>query len=486
MPHSLLSSAARLLALLSNPSNVTILTSQILVAPALWGPSTNLQTIVGIIRIFRSASSQLQRLQDSSRTPTSLEYPRSLALEEWIAAVLSGTDRASPRPRNVLVLSGLLQGLQGSRCSSLSAKLQYDLVASVNLSLRNGSSRSTITDRALVIAVGQVFDLLGLSARHTLDHDLLLPALTEAVFFSESGFHHGYFLGTIDADVAETSGKKFDWPAKSHSYLHLQSIASGPLIADLGLLSRLGAFSVEQATNPRTLSRLLQDLFELARSLCVQWRQNKFSEVDASEESQFLSDHTIKKTLPLLRRVLRSGMFSMIIILTAYTGRLLNDNLIPEELVPSSAMQMMKILRHLYFITSHLGTDTLSQYSFVNLAAVDIILQYPIFAEALLIEIQPTEIGVMPQHPLDRCLDIYFLNTAEHFSHVLNTKIAHDLLTSAALPYLGISDERNPHEAFEAAHSVMLAVMAAPHNIDLATSRIGTFFRILYHGDNSV
>lgn len=135
-------------------------------------------------------------------------------------------------------------------------------------------------------------------------------------------------------------------------------------------------------------------------------------------------------------------------------------------------MQILKILRNYYFISSRLGTDTLSQHSFVYLTAVDIISQYPKFAEALLDQLKPAQIGLIPQHPLDRCLDTYFLNTAEHFATGLNTKIADGLLLSAAMPYLGTNDERKSLEAFEAAHSVMLAVMAAPHNKDLTVSRI--------------
>lgn len=254
-----------------------------------------------------------------------------MALEEWTAAVIKGADRASPWSKQALVLSGLLQGLQSRNYSGLSNRLQHEFVISVNLSVRIDSSRSVVTDRALVIAVSQVFDLLGVSARNALDHNLLLPMLTEAVFFSGSGIHQGYFLATIDADVLETAGKKFDWSAKSHSYLQLQATASGPLVADLGRISRLAAFSTEHATDSITLSKLLQDLFEISRSLCVQWRQNKLSEVDVSELDLFLSDNTIRKTLPLLWRVLRSCMFSIVIILTACTGRLLSDNLIPKE-----------------------------------------------------------------------------------------------------------------------------------------------------------
>ena len=331
IPRSLLGSAARLLALLSNPSNVTLLTSQILAAPAIWGPSTNLQIIGGVITIFRSASYHLSRLHEVSHKPKPLETPRSLGPEEWTTAIVKGTDGASPRARQVLVLSGLLQGFHSRDRNGLSTRLQDDLLISVNLSLRNSTSGSHVIDRALVIAVSQVFDFLDIRARHTLDHDLLLPTLIEAVFFSEDGIHQGYFLGTIDADVSEAADRKFDWSARSTSYLQLQSIASGPLVADLGRLSRLAAFSAENARDPKTLIRLLQDLFELSRSLCVQWRQNKLSEVDKSEETLFLADDTLRETLPLLWRVLRSSMFSVVIILTAYTGRILSDKMVAKN-----------------------------------------------------------------------------------------------------------------------------------------------------------
>ncbi|KAL9042372.1 MAG: hypothetical protein Q9180_000648 [Flavoplaca navasiana] len=364
---------------------------------------------------------------------------------------MKGTHGAAPRSKQALVLSGLLQGLKNERCNGLFTRLQHELVISVNLSLRNNSSRSAVVDRALVIAVSQVFDLLGISAKHTLDHDLLLPTLTEAVFLSGSGLHQGFFLGTMDADVLETLGKKFDWSAKSHSYLQLQSTASGPLVAEMGRLSRLAAFLVEHVTNWMTLSRLLKDLFEFSRSLCVQWRQNKLSEVDALEENLFLSDNTIEKTLPLLWRVLRSGMFSM-----------------------------LQVLRNMAFISSHFRLDALSQYCFVYSTAVDVISQYPMFAEALLKQLRPTEIGVIPQHPLDRCLDTFFLNTAEHFIAVLNTQVADDLVANAASPYLGSNAESNTFEAFEAAHSVMLAIMAVPHNVALAASRIEDYAERLF------
>ncbi|KAL8728290.1 MAG: hypothetical protein Q9166_005497 [cf. Caloplaca sp. 2 TL-2023] len=474
------SSCCLLYALLSNPFNVTLLTSQILTAPAIWGPSAGLRTVVGVIKLFRSASFHLLQQLEPSQNSKIYEVTSTLRPDEWMNAVVKGIEGASPRSRQVMVLSGLLQGLQSRDNHGLSTTLQDNLIHSVNLSLRSDPRRTAVTDRGLIVAISQVFDLLDTPARLAVHHDLLLPMLIQAVFFSEDGIHQGYFLGTIDVDVVEAVGKKFDWSAKSTSYLQLQTMASSPLVADMGRLSRLVAFSTEHANSTITLARLLQDLFEVSRSLCIQWRQNKLSEVDASQDTMFLTDEAIKNTLPLLWRVLRSSMFAVVVILASYTGRLLSDNLLARDDAPSSAIQMLKILRNLSFISSRLGTGALSQYSFVYLAAVDIISQYPIFAEVLLSEIGPTEAGAIAQHPLDRRLDIYFLDTAEHFAPVLDTKVANGLLTTAASPYLDFNDDQRSPEAFEAAHSVMLAVLSAPQNVDLATQHLEQYINLLF------
>lgn len=72
---------------------------------------------------------------------------------------------------------------------------------------------------------------------------------------------------------------------------------------------------------------MLQDLVEFTRSLSIQWRQNKLSEVDGSEEVDFLTEEALKTPLPLLWRVLRSALYTIINVLTAYTRRLLAEHL---------------------------------------------------------------------------------------------------------------------------------------------------------------
>lgn len=101
-------------------------------------------------------------------------------------------------------------------------------------------------------------------------------------------------------------------------------------------------------------------------------------------------------------------------------------------------------------------------------------------AEAYLRDIQPTELGKIPQHPLDRCMDICFLNTAEQFTPVLDSNAANDLLIVAASPYLCVDGDRRLLEAFEAAHSIMLAIFAAPHHLELTAAQLEPYAQVLF------
>lgn len=101
-------------------------------------------------------------------------------------------------------------------------------------------------------------------------------------------------------------------------------------------------------------------------------------------------------------------------------------------------------------------------------------------AEAYLRDIQPAELGKIPQHPLDRCMDVCFLNTAEQLTPILGSTAASDLMILAASPYLGIDGDPRLLEAFEAAHSVMLAIFAAPHNLDLAAVQLEPYSQVLF------
>ena len=146
------------------------------------------------------------------------------------------------------------------------------------------------------------------------------------------------------------------------------------------------------------------------------------------------------------------------------------------------AIQILHILRNLYFISSRQGQNAFSQYIFVYLSSIDVLSDYPVQAEAFLTEIQPAQPGHIPEHPLDRCCDLFFLNTAEHFTLSLSPNTNEQLLVAAAGTYLGIGGDQRLLGIFEAAHSVMLAVLSAPQNVVLTIkympSYVDTLFKV--------
>ena len=144
------------------------------------------------------------------------------------------------------------------------------------------------------------------------------------------------------------------------------------------------------------------------------------------------------------------------------------------------AIQTLEILRNLYFISSRLGADAFSQYSFASLTAIDILSRFPVQAEAFIREIRPSSAGSIPQHPLDRCLDLHFLNTTEHFTTVLSPEVNEELLIGAATPYLGLGSDQQLLEMFESAHSVMLAILSAPQNSGLLSKHIHPYIDVIF------
>lgn len=119
-----------------------------------------------------------------------------------------------------------------------------------------------------------------------------------------------------------------------------------------------------------------------------------------------------------------------------------------------------------------MGYRDFSQYTFVYLTAIDILHNYPIEVDVFLRRIQPADGGSIPGHPLDRCLTLFFLNTVEHFPNVLSPLTNDEVLMRAASPYLISGGNKHLLEMFEAAHCVVLSVLSAPQNAELAAKHI--------------
>ncbi|KMU75586.1 hypothetical protein CISG_04989 [Coccidioides immitis RMSCC 3703] len=372
--YRLLPSATGLLSLLKNPLNVSLLSSQLLCSQRLQSYNMNRPVT--------------QNHHISRR--------RGLEREEWLKAVVNGADDKSPRWRHLLLIGGVLLGFEGQNRQSLSLhwrkKLESALIKGLQLSLAELEENPKVAAHASVLVLNYTFELLSDWERSQIDYDILLPILFDSAFFSEEGLSSGYFLGAIDQDVREIGNKKFAWVESSPTFRQVNTILSRPLITSLGPLSRLIAHSVDNARNQALIAELVDLLLEYSRTALVQWRQNKLSEVDMSEEAEFLDEITLKSTLPTLWRLLKTSLFSMVIVLRAAMGRVLNDPVLAaDRYAPYLASKTLQILRNLSFITGRLGHNSSSHLVFVNLTSLDILSQYPALAQEFLENIRPSD-----------------------------------------------------------------------------------------------
>lgn len=154
--------------------------------------------------------------------------------------------------------------------------------------------------------------------------------------------------------------------------------------------------------------------------------------------------------------------------------------MLTRTVAPVVVTQCLHVLRNLYFISSKTGTSSFTQYTFVYLTAIDILSAYPVQVDAFLTAIRPIELGHIPRDALDRCLDLFFLNTAEQFTLVLTPAVNEELLVAAAVPYLAAGGSNHLLPIFEAAHSVMLSVLSAPQSAQLTAKHLPFYVDALF------
>ncbi|KAF5865177.1 hypothetical protein ETB97_005081 [Aspergillus alliaceus] len=482
---ALLPTATGLLSVLANPLNISLLASQLLVAPAIWDHAVDLHACRKILSVFHTAAMAIIRNEESDDPRIPYTKPVKIEREAWVKAVVNGADEKSPRWRHLLLIGGILLGFEGQDRQglplSVRKKLESALVTAAQLAIEELDPHNKIDGLCITMVLNYTFQLLSDFERSKINYDRLLPVMIDATYSSPEGLEAGYFLGTIDKDIVEAPGKRFQWSLESDTFVRVTAISSSPLISALGPLSRLIAHAVENTQDPGLVARSVDHIADFVRTLMVQWRQNKLSEIDRAEEAEFLDAESLKTTIPSLWKLLRNCLYSIVIVLRAILGRVINDPILAaNRSAPFLSMQALHILRNLYFITSRVGQNTSSQHMFVTLTAVDILAQYPDLSENFLKSIKPNELGQIPAHPLERCLDLYFLNTSELFTPVLSSKLSEDLLICAAVPYLPAGGDNNLLEIFEAAHSVVLAVFAIPGNAHVAAKHLPFYIDNLF------
>ncbi|KAK5636705.1 hypothetical protein RRF57_012417 [Xylaria bambusicola] len=474
-----------LLTSLTNPLNLSLLTSHFLVARSIWQQPDGLRTCLRIISIFNTAAIHVRRNElDNANLPAGQPLVGSgLSAQDWARAVAKGLDDRSSRWQHTLVLAGILMGMESEERRSLSwslrSTLEQAVATSANLALEDNSQTGALGRGAVVLALTYAFPLLSGANKALLNGNALLPAIIEAML-GEEGFQNGEFIIAIQHDI--TPPRSFAWPANSSSVNRIQQLESRPLPQNMGPLSRLGVFAVEHARDSSIILRAQDSLLSFTAGLLEKWEHCALSLVDLSVESVKLSPDLLRGPWPMLWQLFKKIMFAIVSILQPIVGRcLLDPRLRNDSTAPTLATKTLHVLRNLYFISSRQGGNTFQVYTFTYLTSLDILTRYSDACVHFLQETLPPPTIIVPS-PVHQALALFYLNTAEHLPLSLPTPSVEALMVAPATANLSptswlISPANTPPssltlELFESSHAALLSVFSCPQHSTLTAPLI--------------
>ncbi|KAH7354286.1 peroxin 8 [Plectosphaerella cucumerina] len=371
----------------------------------------------------------------------------------------------------------------GSLSSGLRATLERAVVTAANLALATAAADARsdpVVPSAIVLALNYAFPLLSEHNRSEINSDALLPIAVEALIGPE-GFEHASFLAGIDADLKEV-GAQLHWGLEASSFARLQDLETKPLMGGIGPLSKLAAFAVERATNANAVMTALEALLAFTGELLGRWQANRLSSIDQSEETVCLTPDALRTT-PALWETLRKALYSTVTVLQAIVARsLLDPNLRNDIVAPKVAVNVLRALRNLYFISSRNANSQFQVYSFTYLTSLDILARFPDASVSFLSSTRPRDPGAAPGHPLNRTLDLFYLNVAEHLPLNMPSPACEDLIVQPATAYLTQAGPPShlTVELFEAAHSAVLSTLSCPHNGALTVKLVPFYIDTLF------
>ncbi|GJC95307.1 peroxin 8 [Colletotrichum higginsianum IMI 349063] len=479
-------STVNLLTTLSNPLNLGVLTSQLLLAPAIWHRRDGLRTSLRIISVYNSAAIRVRQNELDNAKITIPHAPRKgggIGCDAWVRAVVKGADDRSNRWQHLLVLTGILMGMEGNDRQSLSRSLRNTLeeavVTAANLALErlDGSFASA----SVVLALNYVFPFLSDFRQMALDCNALLPIAVLAIT-GEDGFEDCRFLEDVRKDIRQ-HGQVVEWPPNAPSFQLLQSIESKPLMGGMGPLSRLAAFAVTNATDSAVVLDAQDSLLEFSQKLFQQWQRNPLSTVDAADETAQLEPNTREATWPILWGTLKKTMYATVAVLQAVVGRsLLDPRMRNDAMAPQVATKSLHTLRFLFFVSSRHGASAFQAYTFTYLTSLDVLARFGDACVSFLTETKPPHAGAVPPSPLDRTLDLFYMNVSEHLPLNMTAEACDGLIVQPAAAYLTHTGELTATmvELFEAAHSAVLSVLSCPHNSPLTVGLVPFYIDALF------
>ncbi|KAI2612214.1 peroxin 8 [Hypoxylon fragiforme] len=472
---------------LNNPLNLSLLTSHFLTARAIWESPDGLSTCLRVMSIYNTAAIHIRKNEvDNANAPTGvLPVGSGLRSDDWTRAIVKGADSKSNRWLHVLVLAGILMGMEGDDRRSLSrglrSTLEQAVVTAANLALEDQIQTGVLGRGAVVLALVFTFPIISNSAKSLLNGNVLVPAVVEAML-GEEGLQQGDYISSITRDIT-TTGPKQDiiWNVNSISVARLQMLESRPLSQNLGPLALLASFAVQHATDYNSILQAHEQLLGFTAGLLNRWSLCPLSSVDLFAETKLLTEETRRGPLPMLWELLKKTMYAVIATLQPIVGRsLLDPHIRNDRIAPVVATKTLHILRNLSFISTRQGAGAFQMYAFTYLTSLDIITRYPDACVTFLQETSPPlpQTGNDVPSPSIQALTLFYLNTAEHLTLSLPTPACETLIITPATAYLSptswlTSPANNPPssltlELFEASHSCVLSALSCPQHGSLA------------------
>lgn len=460
-----------LLTTLNNPLNISLLTSHLLTARAVWDRPDGLRTCLRIVSIFNTAAVHVTRNAAENAQLAWGQKPAGSEVgpEKWARAVAQGADERSSRWKHVLALTGILMGMESHDRATLSAGLRATIgravVMAANLALEDPSQTPQYGANAVVLSLAYAFPILSDSAKQSLNCNLLLPAAVGAIA-GEEGFQ------LVGGDFLLTEQAGHDGGHQGYFFEQVDRMVLRPLIENMGPVSRLAAFAVQHATDHRPVLQAQDQLLLLSSNLLDRWRHTPFSAIDLSMESTLLAPGVLQGPWPLLWRLLKQTMYTVVAILQPIVGRCLIDpHLRPDGTASLLAFKALDILRNLHFVSSRQGADSFQVYVFTYVTSIDILSRYPETCVSFLRHALPPP--QQPNSPLPTPLDqahaLFYLNTAEHLPLSLPTPEAEALIIAPATAQLSSPSQQYSLSLplFEAGHSAILSTLSCPQHSSL-------------------
>ncbi|KAK0389235.1 hypothetical protein NLU13_2810 [Sarocladium strictum] len=467
----IIGSTVHLLTELTNPLNLGLLTSHLLTAPALWKRSDQLPIALRIISIYNTAGVRVHRNQAQGEGS-------GVGCEEWTRAVVKGCDERSRRWQHLLVLTGVLMGMEGDDRRSLSGSLRNTLgnavATAANLALDTQALDGPVGAGSIALALTYAFPLLSPHHQAQINCDKVIPVLTWALA-GEEGLRYGEFLDVITRDMPPTNNGVATWSEKSASFLQLQQLESRPLVNAMGPLTKLAGFAIQRAEDSTVVLDAQVSLFDLSSKLLGAWSRSPFRAIDPAEESVRLSPETLQSTWPSLWRLLRKALFGIVATLQAAVARsLLDPVMLNERVAYDFATKSLHTLRNLCFISSRDSNKAFQAYTFAYMASIDVLTRSSSASDAYLRSARTSDPAYSPVDHLDRTMDIFYLSLAEHLPLSLPTASCEELIIKPASAYLEHDGRLSPAmvELFESAHSAILSVLSCPQHSSLTMTMV--------------